>query len=196
MTLATLDAMRADATFARINAGRARRKADDPAEVEHALASAETCAAHVLALAGEVERGVVPPRRGPQAGAPLALVGEDAVAEHRARAAEVEGGEAAPLRLADGVHVDGRHRALAEDLVVAHAEEDHAQALALRLEEDAAEALAESKRVAKEAEAGKSASQRAKARQKPKPKPSVSPPPEGVRGGTSAKPIGRKRDQK
>ena len=56
MTLATLDAMRADATFARINAGRARRKADDPAEVEHALASAETCAAHVLALAGEVER--------------------------------------------------------------------------------------------------------------------------------------------
>jgi len=59
------------------------------------------------------------------------------------------------------------------------------------------EALAESRRVAKEAEAGVSASQRAKARQKPKPKPSkpVSPPPEGVRGGTSAKPIGRKRDQ-
>jgi hypothetical protein len=51
-----LDAMRADATFARIFARRARRKADDPAEVEHALASAETCAAHVLALAGEVER--------------------------------------------------------------------------------------------------------------------------------------------
>ena len=39
-----------------------------------------------------------------------------------------------------------------------------------------------------------SASQRAKAKQKPKSKP-VSPPPEGVRGGTSAKPIGRKRDQ-
>ena len=66
----------------------------------------------------------------------------------------------------------------------------------LAAEQREAEALAESKRVAKEAEAGKSASQRAKARQKPKPKPSVSPPPEGVRGGTSAKPIGRKRDQK
>lgn len=52
----TLAAMRADATFARINAGRARRKADDPAEVERAIASAETLAAHVLALAGEVER--------------------------------------------------------------------------------------------------------------------------------------------
>jgi len=55
-----------------------------------------------------------------------------------------------------------------------------------------AEALAESKRRAREAT---SASQRAKAKQKPKSKP-VSPPPEGVRGGTSAKPIGRKRDQK
>lgn len=63
-----------------------------------------------------------------------------------------------------------------------------------RLAEEAreAEALAESKRVAREAT---SASQRAKARQKPKTKP-ASPPPEGVRGGTSAKPIGRKRDQK
>lgn len=58
------------------------------------------------------------------------------------------------------------------------------------------EALAESKRIAKEA--GGSAAQRAKAKQQPKPKTSkpVSPPPEGVRGGTSAKPIGRKRDQK
>jgi hypothetical protein len=63
-----------------------------------------------------------------------------------------------------------------------------------RLAEEAreAEALAESKRAAREAT---SASQRAKAKQKPKSKP-VSPPPEGVRGGTSAKPIGRKRDQK
>ncbi len=54
------------------------------------------------------------------------------------------------------------------------------------------EALEESRRLAKES--GVSASQRAKARQKPKSKP-ISPPPEGVRGGTSAKPIGRKRDQ-
>ncbi|WP_426574799.1 hypothetical protein [Aquihabitans sp. McL0605] len=57
------------------------------------------------------------------------------------------------------------------------------------------EALKESRRVGEEA----SPAQRAKARQpRPKPKPStpVSPPPEGVRGGTSAKPIGRKRDQK
>jgi hypothetical protein len=63
-----------------------------------------------------------------------------------------------------------------------------------RLAEEAreAEALAESKRTAREAT---SASQRAKAKQKPKSKP-VSPPPEGVRGGTSAKPIGRKRDQR
>jgi hypothetical protein len=63
-----------------------------------------------------------------------------------------------------------------------------------RLAEEAreAEALAESKRVAREAT---SASQRAKARQKPKPNKPVSPPPDGVRGGTSAKPIGRKRDQ-
>ena len=63
-----------------------------------------------------------------------------------------------------------------------------------RLAEEAreAEALAESKRAAREAT---SASQRAKAKQKPKTKP-VSPPPEGVRGGTSAKPIGRKRDQR
>lgn len=63
-----------------------------------------------------------------------------------------------------------------------------------RLAEEAreAEALAESKRAAREAT---SASQRAKAKQKPKSKPPVSPPPEGVRGGTSAKPIGRKRDQ-
>jgi hypothetical protein len=66
----------------------------------------------------------------------------------------------------------------------------------LAAEEREAAALAESQRIAKEAEAGMSASQRAKARQKPKPKPAVSPPPEGVRGGTSAKPIGRKRDQK
>lgn len=58
-----------------------------------------------------------------------------------------------------------------------------------------AEALAESRRLAGlPAEGGKapSAQQRAKA----KSKPPVSPPPEGVRGGTSAKPIGRKRDQK
>jgi hypothetical protein len=63
-----------------------------------------------------------------------------------------------------------------------------------RLAEEAreAEALAESKRLAREAT---SASQRAKARQKPKTTKPVSPPPEGVRGGTSAKPIGRKRDQ-
>lgn len=56
-----------------------------------------------------------------------------------------------------------------------------------------AEALAESKRIAREAT---SASQRAKARQKPKTSKPLSTPPEGVRGGTSAKPIGRKRDQK
>ncbi len=64
-----------------------------------------------------------------------------------------------------------------------------------RLAEEAreAEALAESKRIAREAT---SASQRAKARQKPKTSKPLSPPPEGVRGGTSAKPIGRKRDQK
>lgn len=63
-----------------------------------------------------------------------------------------------------------------------------------RLAEEAreAEALAESKRLAREAT---SASQRAKARQKPKSSKPISPPPEGVRGGTSAKPIGRKRDQ-
>jgi hypothetical protein len=57
-----------------------------------------------------------------------------------------------------------------------------------------AEALAESKRIARES--GPSASQRAKARQKPKTSKPLSPPPEGVRGGTSAKPIGRKRDQR
>lgn len=64
-----------------------------------------------------------------------------------------------------------------------------------RLAEEAreAEALAESKRIAREAS---SASQRAKARQKPKTSKPLSPPPEGVRGGTSAKPIGRKRDQR
>ena len=63
-----------------------------------------------------------------------------------------------------------------------------------RLAEEAreAQALAESKRAAREAT---SASQRAKARQKPKSSKPLSPPPEGVRGGTSAKPIGRKRDQ-
>ncbi|MCU1370099.1 MAG: hypothetical protein JWO77_1293 [Ilumatobacteraceae bacterium] len=63
-----------------------------------------------------------------------------------------------------------------------------------RLAEEAREAaaLAESKRLAREAS---SASQRAKARQKPKTSKPVSPPPDGVRGGTSAKPIGRKRDQ-
>jgi uncharacterized iron-regulated membrane protein len=66
----------------------------------------------------------------------------------------------------------------------------------LAAEQREKEALAESRRAAKES--GASASQRAKARQQPKPKSSkpVSPPPEGVRGGTSAKPIGRKRDQK
>jgi hypothetical protein len=61
------------------------------------------------------------------------------------------------------------------------------------------EQLAESRRLAGADESAGSAAQRAKARQarhKPKPKPTVAPPPEGVRGGTSAKPIGRKRDQK
>jgi hypothetical protein len=62
-----------------------------------------------------------------------------------------------------------------------------------RLAEEAreAEALAESRRIA--AEGGAPASRRAKARTRPSPAPSHSPP--GVQGGTSSKPIGRKRDQ-
>jgi len=60
-----------------------------------------------------------------------------------------------------------------------------------------AEALAESRRLAGGDSDARPASARAKNRQ-PKPKTStpISPPPEGVRGGTTAKPIGRRRDQK
>lgn len=58
-----------------------------------------------------------------------------------------------------------------------------------------AEALAESKRLADEARAAGGGA-KPKGQPKPKPKPQASPAPEGVRGGTSAKPIGRKRDQK
>lgn len=58
-----------------------------------------------------------------------------------------------------------------------------------RLAEEAREAaaLAESRRI------GESAQQRAKAKSKSTP---ISPPPQGVHGGTTAKPIGRRRDQK
>lgn len=61
------------------------------------------------------------------------------------------------------------------------------------------EALAESRRIGQAGaggDKGASAAQRAKARPKPKTSKPISPPPEGVRGGTSAKPIGRKRDQR
>jgi hypothetical protein len=65
-----------------------------------------------------------------------------------------------------------------------------------------AEALAESRRLADEARSGGAGgggaggAAKPKGQPKPKPKPQAAPAPEGVRGGTSAKPIGRKRDQK
>jgi hypothetical protein len=72
-----------------------------------------------------------------------------------------------------------------------------------RLAEEAreAEALAESRRLAGlDPDPGGSAQARAKARAKAKgrgasPRPAPSAPPAGVQGGTSSKPIGRKRDQ-
>jgi hypothetical protein len=61
-------------------------------------------------------------------------------------------------------------------------------------EQREAEALAESKRLADEARAAGGGA-KPKGQPKPKTKPPANPAPEGAQGGTSAKPIGRKRDQ-
>lgn len=64
----------------------------------------------------------------------------------------------------------------------------------LAAEQREAEALAESERIGRDGapdQPKRSAQQRAKSKKTP----TAGPPPEGVRGGTSAKPIGRRRDQ-